>query len=94
MGIKIIIIVYSQHPNIPTVAGEDYTAVDGEELVFPRGSTRMCHTIDITNDDICESDPNEFFFSDLAYVSGDQPIAIAPSTARVVIDDSDEPECK
>ena len=92
MGIKIIIILYFQQPNIPTVAGDDYTAVDGEELAFPRGSTRRCHTIDIVNDDICETDPNEFY-SDLAYVSGVQPITIDPSTAQVVIDDSRETEC-
>ena len=77
-----------------TVAGVDYVAVAGEELVFSRGATRVCHTIDILQDNICESSPNEFFFSDLAYVSGVQPITISPPTAQVVIDDSMEEECK
>ena len=69
-------------------------AVAGEELVFNRGDTRVCHTIDILQDSICESDPNEQFFSDLAYVSGVQPINIFPMTAEVIIDDTAEPECK
>ena len=64
-----------------------------EQLVFGLGETRVCHTITITNDNICESDPNEFFFSDLSYVSGIQPIAIDPSRAQVIIDDTNEPEC-
>lgn len=74
--------------------GADYLAVTGEELMFSRGETRVCHTIVIVNDDICERDPSENFFSDLAYVSGVMPITIAPSTAEIVIDDSAEPECK
>ena len=65
-----------------------------EELVFNRGDTHICHTIDILQDNICEYPPNENFFPDLAYVSGMQPITIAPPTAQVVIDDSDEPECE
>ena len=77
-----------------TVAGADYVAVAGEQLVFNVGDTRVCHTIDILQDNICENDPNEFFLSDLAYVSGVQPITIYPPTAQVIIDDSAEPECK
>ena len=53
----------------------------------------MCHTITILNDDECEKDPNENFFSDLSYVSGDQPIEINPARAEVVINDIGEPEC-
>ena len=62
--------------------------------MFSRGDTRVCHTIDILQDDICESDPNEHFFSDLSYVSGEPPITIEPDNAQVVIDDSAEPECE
>ena len=76
------------------MAGDDYEAVGGEELVFNRGDIRACHSIFILNNSICESDPNENFFSDLAYVSGVQPIIIDPVTAQVFIDDSAEPECK
>ena len=75
-----------------TVAGADYVAVAGEELVFNRGSTRVCHTIDILQDNTCESDSNELFISGLANVRGVQ-IYIHPSTAQVVIDDTAEPEC-
>ena len=86
----------SRHLYIPftTVAGADYVAVSGEELLFNRGDTRVCHTIDILQDNICESDPNEFFFSDLAYVSGLMPITISPPTTQVIIDDNMEEECK
>ena len=81
--------------SIPAASGDDYTgAVISEMLVFPHGSTCVCHTINIMDDDICESHQNEHFFSDLAYVSGIQPINIAPMTAQVIIDDTSEPECK
>ena len=62
-------------------------------LVFSCGATHACHTILINQDNICESSPNEFFFSDLAYVSGILPITISPPTAQVIIADSDQPEC-
>ena len=61
--------------------------------MFAEGATRVCHTIDILQDEMCEYPPNEFFFSDLAYVSGLLPITISPETAQVVIDDSSEAEC-
>ena len=54
----------------------------------------MCHTIFIINDDICESTDTEDFFSDLSSANGMLPIIISPETARVVIDDSNEPECE
>jgi len=44
-----------------TVAGADYEAVAGEDLVFSRGATFACHTIYINQDNVCESSPNEFF---------------------------------
>ena len=77
-----------------TVAGVDYLAVTGEELVFNPCDARVCSTIHILQDSISEHDPNEDFFMDLAYVSGVQPIIITQPMAQVVIDDSDEPECK
>ena len=76
-----------------TVAGSDYRAVINEELVFNYGDTCVCHTLDILQDSTCEHPFNEFF-SDLAYASGVQPITIARPTARVVIDDTAEPECE
>ena len=47
----------------------------------------------ITQDDICEIDRIEDFFSDLAYVSGIMPINIDPPRTRVRINDTNEPEC-
>ena len=76
-----------------TVAGEDYTAVVGEPLAFAKGQSRECHTMLITQDDICDNDRIEDFFSDLAYVSGIMPINIDPPRTRVIIDDTNEPEC-
>ena len=77
-----------------TVAGSDYDAVVGELLVFTRGQTRSCHTINITEDVECELEAeNESFFSDLALVSGIPNITVEPSTAEVIVSDTDEPEC-
>lgn len=78
---------------ITTVAGSDYVAVAGEELVFNRSNIRVCHVIGILDDSICEDDPNENFFLDLAFISGMQPIRIEPGTAEVIIDDAEEREC-
>ena len=75
-----------------TVSGADYGA-QSAVLVFNRDDTRSCHIITIVDDNVCEYPPNENFFSDLAYVSGMQPITISPPTAEVIIDDSDQPEC-
>ena len=81
------------HSFIATVAGLDYVKVVGREFVFNRRDIRVCHNIDILQDSDLELVPNEFFFIDLSYVSGVQPIIIDPATAQVVIDDSAEPEC-
>ena len=76
-----------------TVAGKNYKAVGGELLVFARGENRRCHTVLITQDDICEIDQIEDFFSNLAYVSGIIPIIIDPPRTHVIINDTNEPEC-
>jgi len=68
-------------------------AVAGKELVFNHNDTRVCHTIDILQDTICENDSIELFISGLANVR-DVQIYIDPSTAQVVIDDTAEPECE
>lgn len=74
------------------VADDDYEAVIDLELVISRGETRVCYTLSILQDLVCEDTPNEQFLSDLAYVSGLQP-TINLSTAIVLIDDTEEPEC-
>ena len=77
--------------SLTSVAGSDYTA-QSVELTFPRGSERQCHSVPILDDDLCEF-PSEDFFADLAYVSGRQIININFPNTRVVIDDTNEPEC-
>lgn len=74
------------------VAGHDYAAVVSDELVFRHGENRVCYTVNIQQDYVCENISNEQFFSDLAYVSGLQPV-IDPSTVLVFIDDTKEQEC-
>ena len=76
------------------MSGDDYVAVVDEILMFAEGVDRVCHNVTILQDDDCEILRVEDFFSDLSYVSGDLPITIAPDVARVIIDDSNEPECR
>ena len=75
---------------IISVAGTDYEA-QSIDLEFAVGSVRECHTVDILQDDECEC-KRDYFFSDLAYVSG-VVVSIVRPTARVLIDDDDELEC-
>ena len=82
--------------NCPFAASPpDYTAIVAEDLVFAEGETRVCHRVDIAQDNICEIDPEPFedFFSNLQYESGEMPIIINRTQTRVLIDDSNEPEC-
>ena len=62
-------------------------------MVFNRGDTRVCHNVSIIDDNSCEIESVEDFFTLLQYVSGIEPISISPSQAHVIIDDSQEPEC-
>ena len=75
------------------VAGQDYVATSSERLMFSRGIGRMCHRIHISDEDICEVNPAESFFSQLTYVSGILPIDVSPPVAEVIINDENEPEC-
>ena len=75
------------------VSPGDYTAVVNQMLQFNVGDVRVTHTITINQDDECENPPNESFFSDLALVSGVQPINLIRPRAEVIIDDNLEPEC-
>ena len=82
-------------PPSHTDADGDYVAVDGEILTFSLGENRVCHTIDIIQDMVCEAHPeSEHFFSDLTPVIGTRDITIDPPTTQVVIYDLDEPECR
>ena len=76
-----------------SVSPQDYDGVRGETLQFNQGDERITHNITINQDDECEDDPNEFFFSNLALVSGVQPIAVIQPRAQITIIDDVEPEC-
>ena len=77
-----------------TVAGVDYRAAVGEQLVFAHGQNVACHNVSITQDDICEINPIEDFFSSLTNVDGIMLIIVEPPRTRVIIDDTNEPECR
>ena len=75
------------------VSPDDYGGVIGQLIQFNTGDTKQMHTIIIRQDDICEMDPDEFFFSNIILVSGTQPVDVICPQATVFIDDSLEPEC-
>ena len=78
-----------------TVAPGDYGAVTNEIITFVEGQMRATHTIIINQDDDCENDPNENFFSNISLNSGQQQlISVIRPRAEVIIDDTDEPECR
>jgi hypothetical protein len=71
----------------------DYNAVIGEIVQFNVGDTFQTHRIIINDDMMCENDPNQFFFSNIALDSGVQPIFVIQPQATVTINDDAEPEC-
>ena len=71
----------------------DYGGVIGQIIQFNTGDTNQTHTITIAQDDLCENDPNEFFFSNIMLDSGIPIITVTRPQATVVIDDSLELEC-
>ena len=75
------------------VSPDDHTAVVNQMLQFNVGDVRVTHTITINQDNECENAPNEFFFSNLTFVSGVQPINLIRPRAQIIIDDNLEPEC-
>ena len=81
------------HFIIIAVSPGDYEGVIGQLIQFNTGDTNQTHTITIAQDDLCEIDPNEFFFSNITLVSGIQPIDVIRPQATVIIDDIMEPEC-
>ena len=75
------------------MSSDDYNAVINQLLVFNLGDERVTHTITISQDNECEDDPLENFFSNLALVSGVQSIAVIRPRAQVNINDTLEREC-
>ena len=70
----------------------DFEPQNNYQLTFNTGDTRVIYTINIVNDDICESPQGEFF-SRTSLFTQDQHINIARSQTRIVISDSTEREC-
>ena len=62
-------------------------------IQFNTGDINQIHRIDITQDDLCEIDPIELFFSNIVLDSGVQPIEVIRPQATVFINDTLEPEC-
>ena len=75
------------------MAPGDYGAATNEIITIAEGQMRATHTIFINQDDDCENDPNEDFFSNIALDSGIPPISVIRPRAEVIIDDPAEPEC-
>ena len=70
----------------------DFEPQNDYQLTFNTGDTRVVRTISIVNDDICESQHEEFF-SRISLFTQDRHINIAQSQTRIVILDSTEREC-
>ena len=60
--------------------------------MFGVGDSRVCHDVDIVDDNDCETQYEDFFFN-LEYGSGDMPINITRPRTQVIINDTAEPEC-
>ena len=61
--------------------------------MFEAGDFTQTHRIIIDNDNDCEKEPNENFFSEIALESGIPDIFVTGSRATVTINDTAEPEC-
>ena len=61
--------------------------------MFETGDITKTHRIQINDDNICEDQPNENFFSNIALESGIPDIFVTEPQATVTIDDSGEEEC-
>ena len=72
-----------------SVQGRDYVG-QSANLTFTRGDSRICHTVDIIQDDVCEHPDPEDFFANLAYVSVIPNITIVQDRTQVLIEDSKE----
>ena len=76
------------------VADDDYQSVANQIIIFEAGDVTQNHRIIINNDNDCEKEPNEKFFSNIALNSVILDIFVTHEPqARVTIDDTAEPEC-
>ena len=61
--------------------------------MFEVGDVTRTHRIIINNDNDCEKEPNENFFSNIALNNGIPVIFVTVPRATVTINDTAEPEC-
>ena len=62
-------------------------------IQFNAGDIIQMHTILINDDDNCEKNSNENFFSNITLNSGIPDILVTVPRATVTIDETAEPEC-
>ena len=75
-----------------SVSSSDYVGVIDVPLMFGVGDLRVCHDVDIIDDNDCET-PYKDLFSNLEYDSGSMPIIITQPRTQVIINDTAESEC-
>ena len=71
----------------------DYVPVSVQIIQFNRGDVTQTHTVTINDDDLCENNPNENFFSNIVLASGIPDIDVTVPRATVTINDDNEIEC-
>ena len=86
-------VVNKAYFSVPSVSDVDYVSVSDVELLFGVGDQRVCHDIEIIDDNICEPEPFEDFFVNLELTSGVMPILIDQARKRVVINETNATEC-
>ena len=74
------------------MADRDYEE-SKEFITFNAGDVNKTHTITINDDNECEDDPDERFFSLAGAVSGISDITVTVDRANITINDSGEAEC-
>jgi hypothetical protein len=87
-------LVVNTEDDTATVADGDYVPVAGEIIQFIAGDVTQTHTIILNDDNECEENPNENFFSNIALDSGIPDITVTVPQATVTIDDSGEVGCE
>ena len=99
MALQVCISNYTQQLQIEhlclfnaAMANVDYVPVTGDIIQFSRGDVTQTYTITINDDDECEDEPNESFFSNIA-LDGGIDINITIDQAVITINDTAEPEC-
>ena len=75
------------------VVDGDYVPVSGQIIQFNRGDVTQTHTILISDDDECEKNLNEMFFSGISLDGGIPDITLTVPRAAITINDTAELEC-